>query len=320
MEWKTRITELLGIRYPIIQGALMGFGTADLAVPISEAGALGMITARTLRTPEKLREEIKRAKSMTDKPFAVNFSPAADPIFHPMLEVVIEEKAPIIETGGTRGSELGLRAKEAGLTWMHKVTTVRHALAAERDGADAVCIMGLEGVGLKNPAMLTTIVSIPLAVRQVKIPVIAAGGIGDARTFLAALALGAEAVLLGTVFCAVKECPISDRFKQALINADPYDPGWRDPILHTPKLEDMEALKEAKDSKEIMQAVVKAERLPATTDMTRSIGTGTASLAVGFIDKVVTVKELIDSIIGGAEEILTSGGLGGWILAPKSSA
>jgi len=320
MEWKNRVTELFGIRYPIIQGALMGFGTSDLAAPISEAGALGMITARTLRTPEKLHEEIKRVKSMTDKPFAVNFSPATDPILQPMLDVVIEEKVPIIETAATRGTELGLRAKEAGLIWMHKATTVRHALAAEREGADAVCIVGLEGVGLKNPTMLTTLVTIPLAVREVKIPVVAAGGIGDARTFLAALALGAEAVLLGTVFCAVKECPISDRVKQALVNADPYDPGWRDPILVTPKIEDLEALKQAKDSKAVMQAIAKAERWADTKRTERSVGMGTASLAVGFIDRMITAKELIDSIIGGAEEILTSGGLGGWKLTPKSSA
>lgn len=314
MEWKTRITELFGIRYPIIEGALAGIGNADIAVPVSEAGGLGMITARALGTPERLRQEIRSARSMTDKPFAVNLSPSMDPALDPMRDVAIEERVPIIETAGSRATEHGKRVKEAGLIWIHKVDTVRHALAAERDGADAVCIMGLEGAGFKNPTMLTTLVSIAMAVRRVKIPIIAAGGIGDARTFLAALALGAEAVLLGTVFCAVKESPLSERRKQALVKADPYDPKLRDPILAVPRLEDIEKVKQAKDSRAIMQAVGQAERSGAA--MPAEIGT--VSLAIGFIDKVVTVKELIDSIIGEAEEILTSSGIGGWKLTEKS--
>ncbi|MFC2058676.1 NAD(P)H-dependent flavin oxidoreductase [Chloroflexota bacterium] len=307
MEWRTGITDLFGIRYPIIEGALANWGNADIAVPVSEAGGLGMITARALRTPERLRKEIQKVKSMTNKPFAVNLSPAMDPALDAMREVAIEERAPVIETAGYRGFDHGVRVKEAGLKWIHKVDTVRHALAAERDGADAVCVMGLEGAGLKNPTMLTTLVTIPMAVRHVKIPVIAAGGIGDARTFLAALALGAEAVLLGTVFCAVKECPLSEKHKQALVEADPYDPKWRDPILATPKPKDMEKLMQASGSKAIMQAAGYAER----TRIPRSAGITTASLAIGFIDRVVTVKELIDSIIGEAEEILTSSGIGG---------
>lgn len=312
MEWKTRITELFGIKYPIIEGALAGIGNADIAVPVSEAGGLGMITARALSTPENLRKEIRKARSLTDKPLAVNLSPTLDPALDAMRDVAIEEKVPIIETAGSRATEHGIRIKEAGLIWMHKVDTVRHALAAERDGADAICVMGLEGAGFKNPLMLTTLVSIAMVVKQVKVPVIAAGGIGDARTFLAALALGAEAVLLGTVFCAVKESPLSERRKQAIVEADPYDPKLRDPILSVPKLEDIERVKQARSSREVMQAVGQAERgavsLPADT--------GTVSLAIGFIDKIVTVKELIDNIIGEAEDILTSGGIGGWRLAP----
>jgi len=174
MEWKTRVTELLGIKYPIIQGAMALFGNADLAVAVSEAGGLGMITANALRTPDRLRKEIRRAKSMTDKPFAVNLSPAMDPGLIAMREVAIEEKVRAIETAGYRSIEHGKRVKEAGLVWVHKVTTLRHAIAAERDGADAVCIVGLEGAGFKNPTTLTTFVSIPMAVRHVKIPVIAA--------------------------------------------------------------------------------------------------------------------------------------------------
>jgi len=197
--------------------------------------------------------------------------------------------------------------KESGLIWIHKCVTVRHALVAEQDGADAVCIMGLEGAGLKNPATLTTLVSIAMAVRRVEIPLIAAGGIGNARTFLAALALGAEAVLLRTVFCAVRESPLSEHHKQALVEVDPYDPKWRKPILATPKPEAMERLKQAKDSKAVHKAARQAERFR----LSRLAGIDTASLAIGFIDKVVAAKELIDGIIGKTEEILTSSGIGG---------
>jgi nitronate monooxygenase len=322
MEWRTRITELLGIKYPIIEGAFGSFGKADLAAAVSEAGGLGMITANALRTPEKLRREIRRARTMTDKPFAVNLSPLMHPGLAAMREVAIEERVPVIETAGFRSVEYGRRIKEAGLIWLHKVTTVRHAITAEQDGADAVCIVGLEGVGFKNPATLPTLINIPMAVKQIKIPVIAAGGIGDARGFLAALAMGAEAVLLGTVFMAVKECPISERRKQALVKADPYDPKWRDVIIHTPTLKEIEKLievaKETTDYQAILRAVGRIEGVEAP-DSGRDFPYP-ASLAVGFIDGVVTAKELINNIIKEAEEILTSGGLAGWKLAPKPSA
>ncbi len=316
MEWKTGITELLGIRYPIIEGALAIIGTADLAVPVSEAGGLGTITAWTLRTPEKLREEIHKARSMTDKPFAVNLSPAMDPGLDAMREAAIEERVPVIETAGSRAAHHGLRVKEAGLIWIHKVQTVQHALAAERDGADAVCIMGIEGAGLKSPQILTTLVSVPLAVRQLKVPVIAAGGIGDARGFLAALAMGAEAVQLGTLFCAVKECPLAERYKQALIEANPFDPKWRDPILATPKAGEIRNLKHAAETKEVIKAAAKAE----STGIPKEAGTGALSLAIGFIDEMITVRELIDGIIGEAEDILTSGGIAGWRLTPSTAS
>ena len=312
MEWKTRITERLGIQYPIIQGALAMIGRAKLAAAVSEAGGLGMITAWTLKKPEKLREEIRLLRSMTDKPFAVNLSPTVDPALGPMREVAIEEKVPVIETAGYQSTEHGKRIKDAGLVWIHKVQTVKHALSAERNGADAVCIMGLEGAGLKSPIMLTTFVSVAMAARQLSIPVIAAGGIGDGRTFLGALALGADAVLMGTVFCAVRECPIAERRKEVLVKADPYDPAWRDPIMQTPAPEDLQNLMEATGTLEIMKAAGKAERF----GIPKEAGIEAASLAIGFIDGIPTAKELIEGIIGEAEEILASKGIGGWKLAP----
>jgi nitronate monooxygenase len=234
-----------------------------------------------------------------------------------MRDVAIEERVPVIETAGFRSEEYGRRIKESGLKWIHKVTTVKHAITAEQDGADAVCIVGLEGAGFKNPTTLPTLINIPMAVKKVKIPVIAAGGIGDARGFLAALAMGAEAVLLGTIFMAAKECPISERRKKALIEADPYDPKWRDVIIHTPSLNEInkliESAKETKDSQSVLREIGKIEGI-GTLDSGRDFPYP-ASLAVGFIDKVVSAKELIDNIIKEAEEILTSGGLAGWKLS-----
>ncbi|MCP4607151.1 MAG: nitronate monooxygenase, partial [Planctomycetes bacterium] len=190
MNWKTRITEMFGIQYPIVEGAMVGLGSVELAVAVSEAGGLGMVNALTLRTPERLREAIHKVRYSTNKPFAFNFSPTMDKTLLPMLDVAIEEKVPVIETAGSHAIDFGEKIKHGDLLWIHKAYTVKHALKAEQDGADAVVMMGVEGAGLKNPTMLTTFVTIPLAVQKLKIPIIAAGGIGNARTFLGALALG----------------------------------------------------------------------------------------------------------------------------------
>ena len=287
---------------------MVGLGSVELAVAVSEAGGLGMINAFTLRTPERLRVAICKTRSLTNKPFAINFSPTMDKTLLPMLDVAIEEKVSIIETSGSRAIDFGERIKAAGLIWTHKAYTVKHALKAEQDGADAVVMMGIEGAGLKTPTMLTTFVTIPLAARKLKIPIIAAGGIGDARTFLGALALGAQAVTMGSVFCAVRECPLADRRKQVLIEADPYDPKWRDPILMTPKMDTLKEATQSEDTNDVLIAVGRAE----DTGIPKEAGTGAISLAIGFINEVLTAKELIDKIISEAEEILTSGGIGGW--------
>ncbi len=312
MKWKTRITEMMGIQYPIVEGAMAGLGTVDLAVAVSEAGGLGMITAWMLKTPENLRKAIHKARSLTDKPFAVNFSPTMDKSLLPMLDVAIEEKVAIIETAGSRSNDFGEKIKNAGLIWLHKAYTVKHALKCEQDGADAVVMMGVEGAGLKNPTMLTTLVTIPMAVQKLKIPIIAAGGIGDARTFLGALALGAEAVTMGSVFCAVKECQLADHRKQVLVDADPYDPRWRNPILSTPDMATLQKVVESESTKDLLKAAGKAEDF----GIPKEAGTGAISLAIGFINEIMTTKQLVDTIMGDAEEILATGGIGGWKLAP----
>ncbi len=288
--WQTKITEMLGIEYPIIQGAYGGFGTSALAGPVSEAGGLGIITASALRTPERLREDIAKAKSMTDKPIGVNLSPGMLPNIDEMLEATIEEGITVVETAGGSSAAYGKRLKEAGVVWIHKVATVRHAVSAEKQGADAVVIVGIEGAGGKSPIQVTTLINIPLAAKVIKIPIIAAGGIGDARSFMAALAMGAEAVYLGTVFMATKECPISDRYKQRMVDSSPFDPVLRARVFAPPGAETAEMIRQAG-----------GVPIPEEDDEgTRISG---VSLAVAAVDKVVTVKELIDDMITGAEVI-----------------
>ncbi|MBL7119401.1 MAG: nitronate monooxygenase [Dehalococcoidia bacterium] len=307
MEWNNRVTQILGSKYPIMQGAYQGIGTSAIAAPVSEAGGFGIITAHALPKPERLREDIRKAKAMTDKPFGVNFSIGFIPQIDEMLEVAIEEGITVVETSVYRAGEYGKRLKEAGVKWIHKVACMDHALAAERQGADAVIIVGLEGIGFKHMSQLPTLISIAWAARRMKIPVIAAGGIGDARSFAAALAMGAEGVCMGTAFLATKECPISEEYKQSLVDASPTDPNFRNLALNPPNPQDYEAVMKERESLPTDKWLKRLEKvmLGQSADgpmKTKSMAGG--SLAVAFIDKVVTVKELIDDIVKGAEEIL----------------
>jgi len=323
MDWKTRVTEILASKYPIIQGAFGGFGTSALAAPVSEAGGFGIITASALRTPEGLREDIKRARSMTDKPFGINLSIGLCPQIDEMREVAIEEGIPVIFTAAYRADDHGKRIHEAGLKWIHKVATVHHALAAERQGADAVVIVGLEGTGFKNITQLPTLITITTAVRLLKIPVIAAGGIGDARGFLGALGMGAEGVYMGTAFMATEECPISDRYKQALVEGEPWDPKIRDRALAPPKIEEYQKVMKEKGSMPTSQWLARLEMVLIKESPDTAIDWESAfqewdpevafrisggSLAVGVIDRVKSTRELIDDIIQGAERILSAEG------------
>lgn len=320
MNWRTRVTDLLGSRYPIIQGAFGGFGVSALAAPVSAAGGFGIITASALRTPEGLREDIRKARSMTDQPFGVNISVGLCPRIDEMREVAIEERVPVVFTAAYRADDHGQRVKEAGLKWVHKVATVQHALAAERHGADAVVIVGLEGAGFKNISQVPTLVTITTAVGRLKIPVIAAGGIGDARSFLASLAMGAEGVYMGTAFIATKECPISDRYKQALVKSQPWEPEIHDRALAPPKREEYERVAREKGTMSMDEWLPRMERVhlkqtpdfkidwDADYDPGEALRITGPSLAVGLIDRVVSVKELIDTIIQEAEQMLSPGG------------
>jgi len=317
--WQTKITEMFGIEYPIIQGAFGTFGNADFAVPVSEAGGLGMITAGGFGTPENFREELKKAKAMTDKPLAVNLTIMGCPEIEGMRDVIIEEGGIVaVETAPMRADFLGKPLQEHGIKWIHKVGSVNHALSAERQGADAVVIVGLEGAGFKSMDQVTTMINISWAVQQIKIPIIAAGGIGDARGFMAALILGAEAVYMGTAFMTTQECPISAKYKQFLINADPTESTIRAKCLTPPNMDEVAKVMSKKDSMPEHEWLWNLERamiddmgsggtLPegATADALEAevLRAVPGSLAVGVLNQIPTIKEFIDTMISEAEEI-----------------
>ncbi|MGK9066593.1 NAD(P)H-dependent flavin oxidoreductase [Stutzerimonas chloritidismutans] len=223
MAFENRVTRLLGIRHPIVQGGMMWVGRAELASAVSNAGGLGTLTALTQPTPDDLRREIDRCRSMTDKPFAVNLTilpSVSPPPYAEYRKAIIESGVRIVETAGNKPHEHVDDFKAHGLTVIHKCTAVRHAVSAERMGVDVISIDGFECAGHPGEDDVPGLVLIPATYDQVSIPIIASGGIGDGRGLAAALALGAEGVNMGTRFCATQEAPIHDQIKRFIVNND----------------------------------------------------------------------------------------------------
>ena len=226
---KTRVTELLGTQYPIIQGGMQWVGRAEMASAVSNAGGLGILTALTQPTPDALAAEIARCREMTDKPFGVNLTifPTAQPVpYEEYLDAALGNGVKVIETAGRSPKEFIGKIHEAGGKVVHKCTSVRHALSAERAGVDAISIDGFEAAGHPGEDDVGGLILFPAAARAVKVPLIASGGIGDGATMAAAFALGAEGINMGTRFCATQEAPIHENIKKAIVEA-----GERDTIL-----------------------------------------------------------------------------------------
>jgi len=216
----TRVTQMLGIRYPIIQGGMMWVGRAKLASAVSNAGGLGILTGLTQPSPEALAAEIELCRTMTDKPFGVNLTilPSANPPpYEAYLDVIIGSGVKILETAGNNPKEFIAKATKSGVKVLHKCTAVRYALSAERNGVDAVSIDGFECAGHPGEDDIGGLVLFAIAAKKVKIPLIASGGIGDGRGMAAALALGVEGINMGTRFCATQEAPIHDAIKQMMV-------------------------------------------------------------------------------------------------------
>ena len=321
MEWKTRVTELLGCQYPILQGAFAGLGTWQFAAAAAEAGAHGTITASVSRTPEGLREDIRRCREATDKSFGVNLSFGICPRIEEMLEVCIEEGVPV-ETAVYKPDSLAPRIKEAGVTWIHKVARVKDALYVESLGADAIIIVGLEGSGFKSPEQLPTLISTVWAKRQLKVPLIAAGGIGDARGFLGALGMGADGIMMGTAFMSTQECPLKEAAKETLVRSQPDQPQLRNRVLATADPKALAEVMALRDKTPLDKWLRMLEHVNVKERNWKEAGELVAddsvtgrrdeewsrlgSLAVAVIDRISTVREFIDSIIREAEELLDS--------------
>jgi nitronate monooxygenase len=232
--FETRITEMFGIEHPIVGGCMMHISGPEFVAAISNAGALGMMASAMFDTQEAFRLAVRRVKSLTARPFGVNLSlfPALRPIDNELyLEVLLEEGVSVVETSGHRPpQDLLARLKAAGVKTMHKCVNARHAVSAQKAGVDAVTVFGTEGGGHIGETGLATMILVPRVADLVDVPVLAAGGIADGRGMLAALALGAEGVVIGTRLLVSEECPLHDNVKQALIEATETDTL---PILHS---------------------------------------------------------------------------------------
>lgn len=317
MAIRTRITEMLGIEHPIVQGGMQGVGVAELASAVSNAGGLGILTALTQPSPDALRAEIERCRAMTDKPFGVNmtvFPTINPPDYKGYAQAIIDGGVKVVETAGTQAvREIWDMLKPHGVTILHKCTAVRHALSAERAGCDVISIDGFECAGHPGEDDIPGLILIPAAADKVKIPLLASGGFGDGRGLAAALALGADGINMGTRFCATQEAPIHPNVKQAYIDNDE-----RGSLLIFRKLKNTARVGRSAVSEEVARrleqpgatfddvkelvAGAAGRELLATGDLSR--GVFWAGMVQGLIHDVPTCAELVSRIVAEAETII----------------
>ncbi len=313
----TRITELLEIEHPVVQGGMQGVGTAQLASAVSNAGGLGILTALTQPSPEALREEIARCQSMTDKPFGVNMTvlPTINaPDYNAYAQAIIDGGIRIVETAGTQAvREIWEMLKPHGVKILHKCTAVRHALSAERAGCDVISIDGFECAGHPGEDDIPGLILIPAAADKVKIPMLASGGFGDGRGLAAALALGADGINMGTRFCATKEAPIHDNVKQAYIENDE-----RGSFLIFRNFKNTARVGKSAVSEEVVRRLANPDAQFSDVQELVSGKAGREVLETGDLDKgifwagmvqglihdIPTCEELISRIVGDAEAII----------------
>jgi NADH:quinone reductase (non-electrogenic) len=320
---KTRVTELLGCKYPILQGAMAGFGDWKFAAAVADTGAHGTITASVSKTPEKLREDIRQCRRATRGSFGVNLSFGLCPRIEEMLEVCIAEKVPV-ETAMYKPDALAARIVASGLPWIHKSARVKDAIHAINVGAKAVILVGLEGTGFKSAEQLPIVTTLVWGTRQIKVPIIAAGGIADAHGFVGALGMGADAIMMGTAFMLTKESPLKPALKEEIIKMSPDDPrlirrvlGSADPQAYAqvqamrdkvPLNEWLGALERVnlKDNNPLQKPGASGPQSGGDTSEAASGSDPTrlVSLALAGIDRIQSVKELVDNIVNGAAEIL----------------
>lgn len=315
---KTRITELFGIEHPVIQGGMHYVGYAELAAAVSEAGALGILTALTQPTPEDLEREIARCRSMTDRPFGVNLTilPAfRDVPYLEYLRVIVESGVGIVETAG-RNPEPFLPALEAaGIKVIHKCTSVRHALKAERIGCDAASVDGFECGGHPGEDDVPNMILLPRAAEELTIPFVASGGMADGRSLVAALALGADGINMGTRFIATKEAPVHENVKRALVEADELQTRLiMRPLRNTERVLDNAATREVLTIEErkgrdvsiedIRHLVAGEQGRKVLQEGELDAGAWSCGMVAGLIHDIPTCRELVERIMAEAEVIV----------------
>jgi NAD(P)H-dependent flavin oxidoreductase YrpB (nitropropane dioxygenase family) len=314
---KTRITELFGIEHPIIQGGMHYVGYAELAAAVSNAGGLGIITGLTQGTPEKLAVEIARCKDMTDKPFGVNltFLPILNaPDYAGMVRVIIEGGVKIVETAGNNPVEYLPALKEAGVKVIHKCTAVRHALKAQSIGCDAASVDGFECGGHPGEDDIPNMILLPRAADELEIPFVASGGMADARSLVASLAMGAEGMNMGTRFLATKEAPVHDNVKQAILQATELDTRLvMRPLRNTERVLTNPAVERLLQTERELGTNIKFEDVAAEVagvyprvmqEGEVDAGAWSCGMVAGLINDIPSCQELIDRIMRDADQLI----------------
>jgi NADH:quinone reductase (non-electrogenic) len=316
---KTRITELFGIKHPIIQGGMHFVGLAELAAAVSNAGGLGIITALTQRTPKDLANEIARCRTMTDKPFGVNltFLPSVTPPDYPgYIEAIVEGGVKAVETAGNNPAKWMPLLKDNGIKVIHKCTSVRHSLKAESIGCDAISVDGFECGGHPGEDDVPNFILLPRAAEELKIPFVASGGMADGRSLVAALALGAEGMNMGTRFMATVEAPIHDNVKKALVAASELDTRLvMRPLRNTERVLMNAGVERLLEKERTLGAALKFEDIigevagvyPAIMQRGEmDAGAWSCGMVAGLIHDIPTCQQLIDRIMAEAKTLIRS--------------
>ncbi|MCY4239139.1 MAG: nitronate monooxygenase family protein [Rhodospirillaceae bacterium] len=314
---KTRITELLGIEHPIIQGGMHYVGYAELAAAVSNAGGLGIITGLTQKTPEDLAKEIAKCHKMTDKPFGVNltFLPSFQaPPYPEYIDAILEGGVKIVETAGRNPQEHLPKLQENGAKIIHKCTSVRHSLKAERIGCDAVSVDGFECGGHPGEDDIPNMILLPRAADELKIPFVASGGMADARSLVAALALGADGMNMGTRFIATMEAPVHHNVKQAIVAASELDTRLvMRPLRNTERVLNNPAVERVLATERKLGASIKIDDIieevagvypKVMIDGDMHSGAWSCGMVAGLIHDIPTCKELIDGIMTEADRLI----------------
>ena len=315
---KTRITELFNIQHPIIQGGMHYVGFAELASAVSNAGGLGVITGLTQKTPNDLAKEIARCHEMTDNPFGVNltFLPTvAAPDYPGYIDAIIDGGIKIVETAGRNPQPYMEQLKKADIKVIHKCTSVRHSLKAEAIGCDAVSVDGFECGGHPGEDDMPNMILLPRAAEELKIPFVASGGMADARSLVASLAMGADGMNMGTRFMATKEAPCHERVKEAIINATELDTRLvMRPLRNTERVLNNSAVEKLLEKEKELGSNIKFEDImdevagvypKVMLDGEMEAGAWSCGMVVGLINDIPSCKELIDGIMSEADSLIT---------------